>query len=110
MRMRLPFAIIAVTAACSDVRVPPRIFVSTVPTGMHVSREDGDPLKLTRWDMDPLAGLTRGYWIVRSEHEWRDLWPSLEADRIPLLPHGLDLTKEMLLVAAPTDPSASASR
>ena len=72
--MRLSFAVVAALTACSDVTIPSRVFVSKVPSGVHVAREEGDPLKLTRWEMDPRAGLSRGYWVVRSEREWRDLW------------------------------------
>ena len=89
---------------------PPRIFVSKVPQGVHAAREEGDTLKLVRWDFDPRAGLTRGYWIVRSEREWRDLWPSIDADRIPLLPPGINFGSEMLLVAAPPDAAATGAR
>ncbi len=84
--------------------------MSKVPQGVHAAREDGDALKLVRWDMDPHSGLTRGYWIVRSEREWRELWPTLDADRIPLLPHGIDFSSEMLVVAAPTEASATGAR
>ena len=93
----------ALCGACADVTEGPRIFVSKVPSSGHIAREDGEAMKLTRWDLDPHAGLTRGYWAIGSEHEWRALWPAIEADRIPLLPGDIDFTKEILLVAAPTD-------
>jgi hypothetical protein len=109
MRWSFLFVVLA-AAACSEVRAPPRIFVSNVPSGVHVAREEGDVIKLSRWDMDPAPGLTRGYWIVRSEREWRDLWPTLEADKIPLLPHGYDFTRDMLIVAAPTEATAGDAR
>lgn len=110
--MRFPRGLLclAFAAACSDVTVPARIFVSMVPSGVHSAREDGNPLNLTRWDFDPRVGLTRGYWIVKSEHEWRDLWPNTDADRIPLLPEGIDFGREMLIVAAPTDEGATGAR
>ena len=119
MRVSFPFLFvpsIVLTAAalalgaCSDVTAAPRIFVSRVPQGVHAAREEGDPLKLTRWDLDPRAGLTRGYWVVRSEHAWRELWPGIDAERIPLLPDGIDFTNEMLLVAAPAERAASEVR
>jgi hypothetical protein len=104
--MRLSFACIAVLAACAQVTVPARVFVSKVPQGVHVAREEGDAVNMTRWDMTPRSGLNRGYWIVKSEREWRELW-SIDADRIPLLPSGIDFGTEMLIVAAPADPEAT---
>jgi hypothetical protein len=100
----------AFAAACSDVTVPARVFVSKVPSGVHAAREDGDVLNLTRWELEPRVGLTRGYWIVKSERQWRDLWPTIEADRIPLLPQGTDFGTEMLIVAAPTEAAATGAR
>ncbi len=96
--------------ACSDVTAPARVFVSRVPSGVHSAREEGEPLKLTRWDLDPRTGLTRGFWIVKNEREWRDLWSSIDADRIPLLPPGIDFATEMLVVAAPTETLATGVR
>src|SRR5579862_6955203 len=65
VRVRFPLVAFVVVSACADVTAPPRIFVSKVPSGMHSAREDGDVLKLTRWELDPRAGLTRGYWVVK---------------------------------------------
>jgi hypothetical protein len=110
VRLAFPFVAFVVVSACADVTAPPRIFVSKVPSGVHSGREDGDVLKLTRWELDPRAGLTRGYWIVKSERAWRDLWAGIESDRIPLLPRGIDFSSEMLVVAAPTDETATGAR
>ncbi len=98
-----PFAAVVALAGCAEVTGAPRIFVSNVPSGVHVAREDGDAMKLDRWELEPRVGLTRGYWVVGSEHEWRELWPSIDADRIPLLPTDIDFANELLLVAAPAD-------
>jgi hypothetical protein len=112
-RATFALALLAVALApfaCTDVAAPTRIFVSRVPSDTRVSREDGATLTLNRWDLDPPLGLNRGYWVVRAEHEWRELFPTLDADRIPLLPGDIDFGKEVLLVAAPTERAATESR
>ena len=110
MRLRptlfvLPFVCLF-APSCTEV-TPPRIFVSRIPQGTRVSREDGQEVKLAHWELTPRAGLTRGFWVIRSEHEWRDLWPNTDTDRIPLLPTDIDFSVETLLVAAPTDREAT---
>lgn len=81
-----------------------------MPQGVHTAREEGEALKVTHWDMDPRPGLTRGYWVVKSERAWRDLWPTIEADRIPLLPDGINFATQMLVVAAPNELAATGAR
>jgi hypothetical protein len=110
VRLGFSFAVVVVVAACADVTAPPRIFVSRVPSGVHSAREEGDALTLTRWELDPRVGLSRGYWIIKSERAWRELWVAVDAERIPLLPPGIDFGTEMLVVAAPTEGSATGAR
>ena len=104
------FAFLLSSLSCSTVAPPTRVLVSRTPTGDRAMHEEGEPLKVNRWDPETARkGLSRGFFVVKNELEWRTLWPTLEADRIPLLPRDLDFSKEMLLVSSPTDGEAIAS-
>ena len=62
-------------------------------------------MSLNHWDLDQgAAGLKKGFFVVKTEFEWRSLWPQTEADKIPALAAGFDLKKEMLLVSTPGEP------
>jgi hypothetical protein len=93
--------------ACSTFAPPTNVHVLRAPAGDRSVQEEGANLKLRRWDI-ALAreGLKRGYFVVKSDLEWRELWPRVDADKVPLLPFDMDFGKEMLLVASP--PSADA--
>ena len=45
-------------------------------------------------------GLKHGYFVVKSDIQWHELWPTVDADKVPLLPRDIDFTREMLLVSS----------
>ena len=96
-------------AACGAMTPSSRITVTRTPPGDRAMREEGPQLKLRRMDLPRRAGLVTGFTVVHADREWRALWPTLDADRIPLLPGDLDFTREMLIVSSPTRKSALAS-
>jgi hypothetical protein len=104
-RRRFALSAFLLASACSAVTPPPRVTVLKTPPQDRGLREEGTPLKLKRWEIDRRTGLTRGFTVVRSEREWRDLWPTLDAERIPLLPRDLSFSREMLIVSSPTNPN-----
>jgi hypothetical protein len=104
---RLALSCAIALSACSTFAPPTNVHVLRTPSGDRAVQEEGTSLKLHRWDI-ALAreGLKRGYFVVKSDLEWRELWPRVDADKVPLLPFDLDFAREMLLVASP--PSADA--
>lgn len=100
-RPLLRFALLAF-AACAIVAPPTQVFVSRTPVGDHALHEAGAAVGMQRWDVD-VPGLKRGFHVVKSEVEWRALWPEVKSEKIPLLPADLDFSREMLLIANPTD-------
>jgi hypothetical protein len=106
------FLLVALTfAACSTFAPPTNIHILHVPSGDRAVQEEGTSLKLSRWEI-ALAreGLKRGYFVVKSDLEWRELWPRVDSDKVPLLPSDIDFNHEMLLVASPGSPDATASQ
>jgi len=102
----LAFALIA----CSTFAPPTNVLVTRTPPGDKAVQEEGTSLHLGRWDIGlAREGLKRGFFVVKSDLEWRALWPSTSPDRVPLLPFDIDFGKEMLLVSSPGDPAATAS-
>src|ERR1700726_4502580 len=72
-----------------------RIVVAHTPVGDRAFHEEGRTMPMNHWDLESGAnGLKRGFFVVKTEFEWRSLWPSTEADKIPILPQDLDLSKE----------------
>ena len=96
-------------AACGAMTPSSRITVTRTPPGDRAMREEGPQLKVRRMELPRRAGLVAGFTVVHADREWRALWPTLDADRIPLLPGDLDFTREMLVVSSPTRKSALAS-
>lgn len=81
---------------------------------VHLGREPaapallaGDELKLRRPAADTYRGVRGGAYAVRSEDDWRKLWPKEEP---PPLPSAFDATKEMLLLVATGDALVSQLR
>ncbi len=92
--------------ACSTFAPPTNVLVTRVPPGDRAVQEEGDPLKISRWNVGlTREGLKKGYFVVKSDVQWRELWPTTEPDKVPLLPFDVDFGREMLLVSSP--PSAS---
>jgi hypothetical protein len=103
-------AVLTFISACSTVAPPTRVLVSKTPPGDRAVQEEGAHIKVHRWELEtPRKGLTRGFFVVKNELEWRTLWPNTEADRIPLLPRDLDFSREMLLVSSPMEKRALSS-
>src|SRR6476646_3011124 len=84
-------------AACGAMTPSSRITVTRTPPGDRAMREEGPQLKLRRVDVPRRAGLVAGFTVVHADREWRALWPTLDADRIPLLPADVDFNREMLI-------------
>jgi hypothetical protein len=97
-------------AACATFAAPANVHVLRTPIGDHALQEAGTSLKLSRWEI-ALAreGLKRGYFVVKSDVQWRELWPTVDADKIPLLPVDIDFAKEMLLVSSPAGADTTTS-
>jgi hypothetical protein len=108
---RLPFLLGASLAlACSFVSQPTHVLVAYTPPDDHALHEAGESLKLRRWDIDAREeGFSKGFFVVKGEHEWRLLWPATDDSKVPLLPPGLDFSREMLLVMSPTDDNVTGS-
>jgi hypothetical protein len=87
-----------------------KIIVAHTPAGDRAFHEEGRTMPMNHWDLDNGAvGLKRGFFVVKSEFEWRSLWPNTEAEKIPILPQDLDLSKEMLIVTTPPEPDVLAA-
>jgi hypothetical protein len=99
----LGFAVPACATFGATFAAPANVHVTHTPTGDHAVQEPGSPLKLSRWDVT-LAheGLKHGYFVVKSDIQWHELWPTVDADKVPLLPRDIDFTREMLLVSSPS--------
>lgn len=96
-------AVGAAVGACATFAAPANVHVTRTPTGDHAVQEPGTSLKLSRWEIVlSREGLKRGYFAVKSDIQWRELWPTVDADKVPLLPPDIDFTREMLLVSSPT--------
>jgi hypothetical protein len=115
-RLRAPLSAavvgtLAVVAGCMFFpTTQTRIIVAHTPAGDRAFHEEGRTMPMNHWDLETGgAGLKRGFFVVKSEFEWRSLWPNTEADKIPILPQDLDLSKEMLLVATPPEPTVLAA-
>jgi hypothetical protein len=103
-------AAIAVFAACSTFAPPTNVLVTRTPTGDKAVPEEGTSAHLSRWDIGfAREGLKRGFFVVKSDLEWRQLWPSTDPDKVPLVPFDLDFAREMLLVSSPSGSDATAS-
>jgi len=62
------------------------------------------------WELDNgPTGLNKGFTVVKSEFEWRSMWPTTDADKIPILPQDVDFSLEMLLVVVPPEKDALAA-
>ncbi len=100
----------AVLPACSVLLVPTRVSVTRTPAGEKAVQEEGTPLKIKRWDVAVSRdGLKRGFFVAKSDVEWRALWPSTDADKVPIVPYDLDFSREMLLVSSPPEHDTTAS-
>jgi hypothetical protein len=102
LRTSASAALALVVAACATFAPLPNVHVTHTPSGDHAVHEPGTNLTLSRWEKPQLReGLKRGYFLVMNDLQWHDLWPTLDADKVPLLPRDIDFGREMLLVAAP---------
>ena len=81
-------ASLCLAAGCSlFVPSQTKVVVSHTSAGDRAFREEGKSMSLNHWDLDQgAAGLKKGFFVVKTEFEWRSLWPQTEADKIPLLP------------------------
>jgi hypothetical protein len=101
----------AVVAACSTFAPPTNVHILRVPEGERAVQEEGTSHKLNRWNLGlAREGLKHGDFVVKSDLEWRALWPNVDADKVPLLPFDIDFGREMLLVSSPTSSDATASQ
>jgi hypothetical protein len=109
-RRRPPWLLTVALVACSTFAPPTNVLITRTPPGDKAVPEEGTSLHLSRWDIGlAREGLKRGFFVVKSDLEWRGLWPSTDPDKVPLLPFDLNFTHEMLLVSSPGDPEATAS-
>jgi hypothetical protein len=106
---RLLGAILAF-AACSTFAPPTNVLVTRTPPGDKAVPEEGTSAHLSRWDIGfAREGLKRGYFVAKSDLEWRQLWPATDPDKVPLVPYDMDFAREMLLVSSPGGSDATAS-
>jgi hypothetical protein len=97
-------------SACALIGPPAHVAVTRTPPGEKAVQEEGTNLKTKRWDVTvQREGLKRGYFVVKSDLDWRALWPSTDADKVPVVPSDIDFAHEMLLVSSPPDPETTAS-
>jgi hypothetical protein len=97
-------------SACSILSPPTRIAVTRTPPGEKAVQEEGVSLKTKRWEIAvQREGLKRGFFVVKSDLEWRALWPSTDAEKVPIVPYDVDFSREMLIVSSPPDPDTTAS-
>jgi hypothetical protein len=109
-RPRVRLAAVALLAACSTFAPPTNVLVTRTPPGDRAVQEEGTSAHLSRWEIGlAREGLKRGFFVVKSDIEWRGLWPTTDPDKVPLLPYDIDFAREMLLVSSPADPDATAS-
>lgn len=84
--------------------------MTRTPTGEKAVQEEGTTLKLKRWDVAVQRdGLKKGFFVAKSDVEWRALWPTTDADKVPVVPYDLDFSREMLLVSSPPEHDTTAS-
>jgi hypothetical protein len=111
LRSRPLFFPALAVAACSTFAPPTNVHILRVPEGDRAVQEEGTNLKLTRWDLaSAREGLKRGDFVVKSDLEWRGLWPRIDSDKVPLLPFDIDFGREMLLVSSPMTNDTTASQ
>ncbi len=97
-------------SACSFINLPTRVAVTRTPPGEKAVQEEGTTLKTRRWEIAvQREGLKRGFFVVKSDLEWRALWPSTDADKVPVIPYDVEFSHEMLLVSSPSEPETTAS-
>jgi hypothetical protein len=102
--------LLAWVSGCSLIGPPAHVAITRTPPGERAVREEGTNLKTRSWDVTVTReGLKRGYFVVKSDLDWRALWPSTDADKVPVLPSDADFSREMLLVSSPPDPETTAS-
>jgi hypothetical protein len=88
--------------ACATFAAPANVRVMRTAAGQRSVQEMGTNLKLSRWEITlNHEGLKRGYFVVMSDIQWHELWPTVDADKVPLLPRDIDFTREMLVVSSP---------
>jgi hypothetical protein len=104
-----PWLLVAL-GACSVVLPPTRVAITRTPPGEKAVQEEGSNLRMKRWGVALTRdGLKRGFFVVKSDLEWRALWPLTDADKVPIVPYDLDFAREMLLVSSPPERDTTAS-
>jgi hypothetical protein len=99
-----------VLAACSTFAPPTNVRITRTPPGDKAVPEEGASAHLARWEIGlAREGLKRGFFVVKSDLEWRALWPTTDPDKVPLLPFDIDFGREMLLVSSPPGGEATGS-
>jgi hypothetical protein len=108
-RARAGLGLVAVVA-CATFAPPTNVHILHTTPSDRSLQEPGTSLPLTRSEVTlSHEGLKRGYFVIKSDLEWHDLWPTLDADKVPVLPHDFDFGREMLLVASPPGADATGS-
>jgi hypothetical protein len=101
---------LVVVVACATFAPPTNVHILHTTPSDRSLQEPGTSLRLIRSEaILGHEGLKRGYFVVKSDLEWHDLWPALDADKVPLLPPDFDFAREMLLVASAPGADATAS-
>src|ERR1700722_18766911 len=84
----LSLAVAGLVAACSLLTPSQtKVVVAHTPVGDRAFHEEGRTMPMNHWELENGAsGLKKGFFVVKNEFEWRSLWPTVEADKIPILP------------------------
>jgi hypothetical protein len=103
--------LIAALAGCSSLTASTNVRIIRTPPGDRAVTEEGASARLAHWQVGLASreGLKRGFFVAKSDVEWRGLWPNTDSDKVPIVPFDLDFSKEMLIVSSPAAPSATAS-
>jgi hypothetical protein len=94
----LPFLGLGAPSACSS---SPAVSVHRVAPGSGHERIEGDPVRLRRAPREVYEGIRSGFYVVRSEDDWREAWPGGKAAKMP---RTIDTSTTMLLVAVARRP------
>jgi hypothetical protein len=93
--------------SCSVFTTPTHVVVLHTSSADHAFSEEGTNLNINHWQLDSSQpGLERGFFVVKSDLEWHQHWGDTDTTKVPQLPNDLAFSKEMLLIASPSDADA----
>ncbi len=90
--------------SCTVFAPQTRVTILHTTSADRAIREEGKSLSLDHWQIETAPpGLEKGFFVVKSDLEWHQRWPTVDAEKVPVLPPDFSFAREMLFVVAPPD-------